>query len=64
MTALFKKPPKPKQPPKPPQIDDARQRMQAEDDARRRQGRSSAVLGGASDTQPVTGSAMLLGGSR
>jgi hypothetical protein len=62
MTALFSKPPKAKKPPKPPQIDEARNRMQAEDESRRRQGRSSAVLGGASDVAPVTSSAQLLGG--
>ncbi len=63
MTSLFKKP-KVQKPPKPPQIDEARNRMQAEDDARRRAGRSSAVLGGASDVAPVTSSAQLLGGTR
>lgn len=63
MTTLFNKPKKPKQPPKPPTIDQARERTQAEDDARRRQGRSSAVLGGASDS-PFQTSATVLGGTR
>jgi len=64
MTSLFKKPPKPKKAPKPVQIDDAANRMREEDENRRRQGRSAAVLGGASDTAPITSSAQLLGGSR
>lgn len=63
MTAMFKKPPKPKKPPKMPNIDEARTRMQEEDENRRRTGRSSAVLGGASDSAFQT-SATVLGGTR
>lgn len=63
MTSLFQKPPKQKKIPKPPQIDEARARTEQEDENRRRSGRSSAVLGGASDSAFQT-SATVLGGTR
>jgi len=63
MTAMFQKPPKPKKVPKMPTIDEARGRVDAEDENRRRTGRSSAVLGGASDSS-FQSSATVLGGTR
>lgn len=63
MSFLMGKQKKPRQV-KPAQIDEARQRVEQQDDMNRRRGSAANILGGLSDTAPMTASARLLGGGQ
>ncbi len=61
MSFLKPKQKKPKEV-KPAQIDEARKRVEDQDDMNRRRGSAANVLGGLTDTAPQTATARLLGG--
>lgn len=63
MSFLMPKQRKPRQQ-KPATKDDARERIEAQEDFAKRRGTAANILGGMADTQPQTATARLLGGGQ